>query len=108
MCHLYINVIRTLNFNIRLCCNGKFYKVNVNLKYPSDFVGMKEIDLNWIFYENIEEIGDEERDIKYTAFENDHEMQKDIGVHWTWSFSNSIFYLVQVSIQCLHLHDPMH
>ena len=46
MCHLYINVIRTLNFNIRLCCNGKFYKVNVNLKYPSDFVGMKEIDLN--------------------------------------------------------------
>ena len=80
MSHLYINVIHTLKCNIRQCCNGKFYKVNVNLKYPLDFIGMKEIDLNQIFYEDIEEISDEEIDMEYTAFKNDHEMQEDVGV----------------------------
>ena len=54
--------------------------VNVNLKYPLDFIGMEEIDLNQIFYEDIEEVSDEERNMEYTIFENDYEMQEDIGV----------------------------
>lgn len=41
---------------------------------------MKEIDLNQIFYEDIEKINDKERHMEYTAFENDYEMQEDIGV----------------------------
>lgn len=79
MCHLYINVICTLNFNIRLYCNGQFYEVNVNLKYPSNFLRMEEIDLNQILYKDIGEVSDEERDMEYTLFENDYEMQRILG-----------------------------
>lgn len=56
------------------------FSVDVNLKYPLDFIGMEEIDLNQIFYEDIEEVSDEERNMEYTIFEGDHEMQEDIGV----------------------------
>ena len=80
MCYLYFNVIGIFNFNIRLCCNGQFYKVNVNLKYPLDFIRIEGIDLNQIFYDDIVKVSDEERDMEYTVFENDYEMQEDIRV----------------------------
>jgi hypothetical protein len=56
------------------------FTVKVNLKYPLDFIGMEGIDLNQFFYEDIEEVSDEERNMEYTIFENDYEMQEDVGV----------------------------
>jgi hypothetical protein len=44
------------------------FTVNVNLKYPLDFIGMEEIDLNQKIYEDIEEVSDEERNMEYTIF----------------------------------------
>lgn len=38
MCHLYMNIIRTLNFNIRLFCDGQYFKINMNLEYTTKFI----------------------------------------------------------------------
>lgn len=85
--------------------------VNVNLKYPLDFIGMEEIDLIQIFYEDIEEVSDEERNMEYTIFENDYEMQEDIGVSNNelnpFQFLSSTWYMFPRKAYT-YLHDPMH
>lgn len=41
---------------------------------------MEEIDLNWIFYEDIEEVIDEKIDNENVTVDNVHEIQENIGV----------------------------
>jgi hypothetical protein len=44
MQNFHINLLRTFDFNIRSYYDGHFFKVNVNLKYPSEFIRMEDID----------------------------------------------------------------
>lgn len=46
----------------------------MNLKYTLNFIRMEEIDLNWIFYEDIEEVIDEKIDNENVTVDNDHEI----------------------------------
>ena len=100
ICYLYVNVIHTLNFNIRLCCNDQFYKVNMNLKYPSDFIGLKKIDLNQIFYEDIEEVSDIKNNMEYSAFENNYKMQKILGFQTLYLIIFNFYFLLGT---CFHI-----
>ena len=58
---------------------------------------MEEMNLNQIYYEDIEEVNDDDIDMEYTAFENDYEMQEDIGVSHidldSFQFLSSTWYM---------------